>query len=80
MPTKSIALRIDTDLLNYLETRAEKEHRTLSNMIISILLDARTTSNAIERIKTLGRNTADFPEEYKRAVRDCLYVLKEDTL
>lgn len=80
MPTKSIALRIDTDLLNYLETRAKKEHRTLSNMIISILLDARTTSNAIERIKTLGRNTADFPEEYKRAVRDCLYVLKEDTL
>lgn len=41
MPTKSIALRIDTDLLNYLETRAEKEHRTLSNMIISILLDAK---------------------------------------
>lgn len=80
MPTKSIALRIDTDLLNYLETRAEKEHRTLSNMIISILLDARTTSNAIERIKTLGRNTANFSEEYKRAVRDCLYVLKEDTL
>ena len=39
MPTKSIALRIDTDLLNCLETRAEKEHRTLSNMIISILAD-----------------------------------------
>ena len=39
MPTKSIALRIDTELLEYLEARAEKEHRTLSNMIISILLD-----------------------------------------
>ena len=80
MPTKSIALRIDTDLLNYLESRAEKEHRTLSNMIISILLDARTTSNAIERIKTLGRSTLNFSDEYKRAVRDCLYVLKDDTL
>ena len=39
MPTKSIALRIDTELLEYLEARAEKEHRTLSNMIISILLN-----------------------------------------
>ena len=40
MPTKSVALRIDTDLLTYLEARAEREHRTLSNMIVSILLDA----------------------------------------
>lgn len=44
MTTKSIALRIDTDLLNYLEARAEKEHRTLSNMIISILLDSKEHS------------------------------------
>lgn len=41
MPTKPINLRIDTELLAYLEARAEKEHRTLSNMIISILLDAK---------------------------------------
>ena len=41
MPTKSIGLRIDEDLLKYLEQRAEHEHRTLSNMIISILLDAK---------------------------------------
>lgn len=39
MPTKSIALRIDTKLLECLETRAAREHRTLSNMIVSILLD-----------------------------------------
>lgn len=41
MPTKSIGLRIDEELLAYLEERAEREHRTLSNMIISILLDAK---------------------------------------
>lgn len=41
MPTKQIALRIDDELLAYLEARANKEHRTLSNMIISILLDAK---------------------------------------
>ena len=41
MPTKSIGLRIDEELLKYLEERAEREHRTLSNMIISILLDAK---------------------------------------
>lgn len=41
MPTKQIALRLDEDLLAYLEARATKEHRTLSNMIISILLDEK---------------------------------------
>lgn len=40
MPTKQINLRIDSELLAYLEDRANREHRTLSNMIISILLDA----------------------------------------
>lgn len=38
MPTKSITIRIDKDLLDYLQERADKEHRTLSNMIISILM------------------------------------------
>lgn len=33
-----ITLRIDDDLLKYLQNRANKEHRTLSNMIVSILL------------------------------------------
>lgn len=41
MPTKQIALRLDEELVAYLEARAAKEHRTLSNMIISILLDAK---------------------------------------
>lgn len=38
MPTKAVNLRIDTELLAYLQERADKEHRTLSNMIISILM------------------------------------------
>ena len=38
MPTNVVNIRMDEDLLNYLKQRAEKEHRTLSNMIISILL------------------------------------------
>ena len=41
MATTPITVRIDTDLLEYLKTRAEKEHRTLSNLIISILLDSK---------------------------------------
>lgn len=41
MPTKMVSLRIDTELLEYLTERAESEHRTLSNLIISILLDAK---------------------------------------
>ncbi len=39
MATKTIALRIDEDLLEVISKRAEKENRTLSNMIITILLD-----------------------------------------
>lgn len=38
MPTKVITIRIEKDLLDYLQERADKEHRTLSNMIISILM------------------------------------------
>ena len=38
MPTSVVNIRMDEDLLKYLKERAEKEHRTLSNMIISILL------------------------------------------
>lgn len=39
MPTKSIAIRIPDDLYEYLLNRAQKEHRTLSNLVIYILLD-----------------------------------------
>ena len=38
MPTKVVNIRMEEDLLKYLQDRADKEHRTLSNMIISILL------------------------------------------
>lgn len=41
MPTKSITLRIDVELLNYLTTRAQQENRTLSNMIVTILRNER---------------------------------------
>ena len=38
MPTRVVNVRMDEDLIKYLQDRAEKEHRTLSNMIISILM------------------------------------------
>jgi hypothetical protein len=41
MATKAVNLRVDEELYQYLQDRAEKEHRTVSNMIISILLDAK---------------------------------------
>jgi len=41
MPTKTIAIRLPEDLLEYLTKRAEKEHRNLSNMIISLLLNVK---------------------------------------
>lgn len=41
MPTKPISIRIDTELLDYLQKRAKKEHRTLSNMIVAILVEEK---------------------------------------
>lgn len=41
MPTRAVNIRVDEELYQYLLDRAEKEHRTVSNMIISILLDSK---------------------------------------
>ena len=35
---KAVNIRVEEELYEYLQKRAEKEHRSLSNMIISILL------------------------------------------
>lgn len=40
MSTKSVSLRLPEELYQYLTDRAEREHRTLSNLIVSVLLDA----------------------------------------
>lgn len=37
MPTVQTGLRIPVELYDYLKDRAEKEHRTISNLIIDIL-------------------------------------------
>lgn len=56
MPTKAINLRIDTELLEYLQKRADKEHRTLSNIIISILLtEKERDENGNENIGKYGK-------------------------
>ena len=39
MSTKSITIRLPEEQYKYLSERAEKEHRNMSNMIISIIYD-----------------------------------------
>lgn len=51
MPTKVVNIRMDEELLKYLTERAEKEHRTLSNMIISILLTEKERDENDKRTK-----------------------------
>lgn len=41
MPTTFVSLRIDSVLLEYLKQRAEQEHRSLSNMVIFILMEEK---------------------------------------
>lgn len=38
MAKRLISIRFDTELLDYLQERAEQDHRSLSNMITTILL------------------------------------------
>ena len=47
MSTRSITVRIPNDLYEYIAKRAEKEHRTISNMIISMLIDSQFVPNAV---------------------------------
>lgn len=41
MPTKSVAIRLPEELVEWLKSKAEREHRTLSNVIVDILLTAK---------------------------------------
>ena len=54
MPTKMVSVRIDTELLKSIEERAEKEHRTLSNVIATMLIDANR--------KGKWKRMSDLPE------------------
>ena len=58
MPTKPISIRIDTELLDRLTARAEQEHRTLSNLITSILADSTQPWSETD----LWRFTAEHPD------------------
>ena len=41
MPTVQIGVRLPKELYAWLKDKAEKEHRTISNMLIAILADAK---------------------------------------
>lgn len=61
MPTKPISIRLDENLLAYLTERAEREHRTLSNIITSILLDEMERTEHKEVISvTVNEWAKDF--------------------
>ena len=47
MATKLVSVRIEEELLEWLKEKAEKEHRTLSNMIATILLVEKERTNEV---------------------------------
>ena len=51
MPTKAIAVRMSEELYEYLQTRAKKEHRSISNLIASILLDEMEDDKTNSQLK-----------------------------
>ena len=67
--SKIVNIRMDEDLASYLQTRADREHRTLSNMIVSILQDDKERKNDDLLIKSIKHQLyshyMDRPEEVK---------------
>lgn len=57
MSTKLISLRIEENLLSVISNRASKENRTVSNMIVSILLSSLTKD---ERC-SICKHSTDLP-------------------
>ena len=41
MPTVSTSIRLPQELYEWLKDKAEKEHRTISNTLIAVLMDAK---------------------------------------
>lgn len=41
MPTVSTSIRLPKDLYEWLKDKSEKEHRTISNTLIAILIDVK---------------------------------------
>ena len=71
MPTKSVTIRIDEDLLKYLSNRAEREHRTVSNMILSIL-QTEEIRNPYRTAQEMLQDKDLTPDEAIRAIEDLL--------
>lgn len=70
MSTKMVSLRIDTELLEYLTERSKSEHRSLSNLIVSVLLDAKEKDN---RKKPEGYICGDTGEVCTDCAENCIY-------
>ena len=88
MPTKSITIRMDDYLLKYLTERAEQEHRTLSNTIISMLLTEKEndTNRIRDAIAELYRHSADVLSnandeekaiEYSKGIESAIRIIKQ---
>ena len=66
MPTKLVSVRMDEELLKYLQNRADKEHRSLSNMIHYILMNDKSEN---------GRPTVSIGDTIK--CRDGQAIIKD---
>ena len=60
MPTRAVNIRVDEELYQYLQDRAEKENRSVSNMIISILSDSNKVGH------WLPYKYAENPDKFKK--------------
>ena len=71
MPTKNVSIRMPEELLSYLRARADKEHRTLTNMVVAILTD--------DMEKSIGAYNLAKSKGFQGTEQDFFAILQEES-
>lgn len=78
MPTVSTSIRIPKDLYDWLKDKAKKEHRTISNTIISILEEQKplTEKEANEILDRFEKKVMKFADEHPEQFESITDLIK----
>ena len=75
MPTVQIGVRLPEELYKWLKDKAEKEHRTLSNTLIDVLIDWKDSQQENQKTKSSvkQRDIADIMNRVNDALDETKY-------
>lgn len=76
MPTVLTSIRLPEELYEWLKDKSEKEHRTISNMLIAILADAKDNKQENKKVKSSvkQKDIANIMNRINDALDETKYV------